>query len=272
MHRSLSFLGLLTGVLLIGSPAFAQTNNCPVKSDGKTVEAIGNGEIDYGRCVIRVAGNGAPPAHMGKGAGAMAQARLMAERAAKMDAFRNILEVAKGVRVQGESTADELAFQNPSVRSKVQGRIRAFKIVNTRYFSDASVQITVEVPLAAVTGPLITDAGTVAVNTTGKIVYTGLVIDARGTGFKPAALVKVTDEKGSVLYSPQHVAVDVLMKAGVNATYAKTAKLAGAPLVLKAKSTGGGALVLAADAADKLRQPGINYSFLRSAQVVVVID
>ena len=114
--RGLSSSLVLGAFLCAPSWAFAADKSaCPVDAKGKTVEKIGNGEIDYGRCVIRVFGNGAPPNAMGKGAGAIARARLMAERAAQMDAFRNILEVAKGVRVQGESTADELAFQNLSL-------------------------------------------------------------------------------------------------------------------------------------------------------------
>ena len=88
MH-SLS-LSLIFGALLLlpaWSTAQAESESaCAVKAKTKTVEKIGNGEIDYGRCVIRVFGNGAPPDKVGKGAGAIARARLMAERAAQMDA------------------------------------------------------------------------------------------------------------------------------------------------------------------------------------------
>ena len=281
MH-SLSLSFVLGALMLLPAAATAQSESaCAAKSKSKTVEKIGNGEIDYGRCVIRVFGNGAPPNALGKGAGAIARARLMAERAAQMDAFRNILEVAKGVRVSGESTADELAFQNPSVRTKVQGAIRNWRVVNTRYFSDASVQVEVEVPLKAVTSPLASKAGTIAVNQTGKEVYTGLIVDARGTKLRPSAFLDLRDEAGKVVYSVGHVAPEVMASSGMNAAYVKDMKIAqgaegikGAPLTIKAvraadKNNG---LVLSKDGAANLSKPDINYNFLRQARVIVVID
>jgi hypothetical protein len=283
LMRSLS-LSLLSGALVL-LPAWSSAqaeSACAVKSSsGQTIEKVGNGEIDYSRCMIRVFGNGAPPNNMGKGAGAVARARLMAERAATMDALRNILEVAKGVRVQGESTADELAFQNPTVRSKVQGSIRKWRVVNTKYFSDASVQVEVEVALKAVTGPLVAKAGTAAVNTKGKDVYTGLIVDARGTKLRPSAFLDLKDETGNVMYSVEHVDPVVMSSTGMNVAFVKTMKAAqeadgikGAPLTIKAlraadKNNG---LVLSADAAANLNNPDINTSFLRQARVIVVID
>lgn len=277
---SLSFvLGAL--VLAPGWSTARAESACAAKTNSKTVEKVGNGEIDYGRCVIRVFGNGAPPSEVGKGAGAIARARLMAERAAQMDAFRNILEVAKGVRVQGESTADELAFQNPMVRSKVQGAIRNWRVVNTRYFSDASVQVEVEVPLKAVTSHIAPKPGTVAVNQSGKAPYTGLIVDARGTKLRPSAFVDLKDEKGSVLYSVAHVAAKVMQETGTNASFVKSMKDAqgaegvkGAPLVVKAVRAGdkNSGLVLSSKDAAHFGKSDINYTFLRDARVIVVID
>ena len=267
----------------VGTPAAAgdsdQESHCAVKvKSGMKTEQIGNGKVDYSRCVIVVYGNGAPPA-LGPGM-PTGRARIMAERAAKMDALRNVLEVVRGVRVQGESTADELAFQNPTVRSKVQGRIRQFKTVETKYFDDASVQITVEVPLSKVTGGLV-EPKKQAVNTNGRKAYTGLVVDARGKKFRPTAYTSLKDAKGSVLYSPGHVDEAVLLAAGMNAAYVRDLKeaknaegVAGAPLVLKVASADNkaGVLTVAGQDADNLRQNDIDYSFLKQARVVVVID
>jgi len=267
------FVSVLAGVALLPGAAVAQSESaCAAKAKSGVVEKIGNGEIDYGRCVIRVFGNGAPPNKVGEGAGAIARARLMAERAAQMDAFRNILEVAKGVRVQGESTADELAFQNPTVRTQVQGQIRNWKVINTKYFSDASVQVEVEVPLRAVTQPLAGMAGKTAVNTSGDSPYTGLIVDARGTKVRPSAFLNLHDDQGKLIYGVEHVDPVVMASAGMNAAFVKSmdeAKAAegvkGAPLVIKAARAAGknGGLVLAKDAASHLGKPGINYDFLR---------
>ena len=122
--RSLS-LSLAVGALAFvpgWSTAHAESA-CAAKTNSKTVEKVGNGEIDYGRCVIRVFGNGAPPSKVGKGAGAIARARLMAERAAQMISPQYPLRSPRAYEFK-VSTADELAFQNPMVRTKVQGAIR----------------------------------------------------------------------------------------------------------------------------------------------------
>lgn len=282
MKRTLGALAALT-LAVGGFTALAddsdQESHCAVKvKSGLSKERVGNGEVDYSRCVVRVFGNGAPPA-LGPGM-PTGRARALAERAAQMDALRNVLEVVKGVRVQGESTAGDLAWQNPTVRSKVQGRIRQFKTISTKYFDDASVQILVEVPLAKVTGPLIAPAKT-AVKTSGRKAYTGLVVDARGKKFQPTAFMSLKDSKGEVLYSPGHVDEAILQSVGMNAAYVRNLKeaksaegVAGAPLVLKVADADSkaGVLTLSGNDADNLRQGDVDYSFLKQARVVVVID
>src|SRR3954468_3625312 len=79
------------------------------------------GAVDWTNHTIKCKGNGSPPAN----AANISQARLMAERAAKLDAMRNVIETLKGVSVNGAKTAAD-AMEDPGVKSTVQGVIRNF--------------------------------------------------------------------------------------------------------------------------------------------------
>ena len=93
MKREMVYLFLLWTGLWPGMVWAGQT---------EVVELVGNGEINWSQGVILAKGSGAPP----KEAKNIAQARLMAERAALSDARRNLVEVLKGVRVDSVTTVE----------------------------------------------------------------------------------------------------------------------------------------------------------------------
>lgn len=88
-------------------------------------------------------GAGAPPAS----AVNQAQARLMAERAAKVDAMRNLLEQAYGVNISSHTTVRNFITENDTIRARVDAFIRGARIVDTRYLSDGSAEVEMEITL-----------------------------------------------------------------------------------------------------------------------------
>lgn len=88
-------------------------------------------------------GGGAPPAK----AVNQAQARLMTERAAKVDAMRNLLEQAYGVTITSTTTVRDFITQNDTIRARVNAYIRGARIIDTRYLEDGSVEMEMEVTL-----------------------------------------------------------------------------------------------------------------------------
>lgn len=223
--------------------------------------------------ILKVTGSGAPD----MGATTAAQARLGAERAAKMDAFRNLLEQAKGIQVSaGKTVGDQMA--SDEVRGKVEGAIRGFKITGKRYYSDQGVEIDVEVPLAALSAALGASAAEAParLNTTGEKLHTGLVVDARGLKPAPALQVRLLDEAGQALYGPDCLSEEA-RKAKVAAGYypsleaaQKSALVGEKPLVVKAARASGSDLVLAAPEAQKLT--AANNSYLAEGRVAIVTD
>lgn len=92
---------------------------------------------------IRATGSGTRP----QGASSAAQARLLAERAAKADAYRNLLEAAYGVLVTSSTSVKDLATQNDSVRTTLNGFIRGASLVEVRHLDDGSVEVEMEIRL-----------------------------------------------------------------------------------------------------------------------------
>jgi len=92
---------------------------------------------------ISAKGAGAPPAT----AVNQAQARLMTERAAKVDAMRNLLEQAYGVTISSRTTVRNFVTENDTIRARVDAYIKGARIVDTRYLSDGSVEIDMELTL-----------------------------------------------------------------------------------------------------------------------------
>jgi hypothetical protein len=229
------------------------------------------GSVDWQKRVGRCTGSGA--ANLKDAAGNPAVARIGAERAARLDALRNCLEVMKGVTVSGTQTVGSAIGADSSVRGSVEGAVRGFRTVATRYFSDGGVEIDVEVPLDAVGDALLPRAAA-ALAATGP---TSLVVDATGLKVAPALAPRLLDEGGKELYGASALGESARRGGGV-AAYARSldaarrdlaTRLGDRPLVVKAVRAQGTDLVLAAAdaAAFAVRPP-----YLAEGRVIIVTD
>ncbi len=229
------------------------------------------GGVDWQKRVARCSGSGAP--NLKDAGGNVAVARIGAEKAAKLDALRNCLEVMKGVTVSGTQTIAGAIGADNAVKGSVEGAVRGFRTVATRYFSDGGVELDVEVPLDAV-GDAVLPRATAAPAVTGP---TSLVIDATGLKVAPALAPRLVDEGGKELYGPSALG-ESARKAGGVAAYARGlesakrdlgARLGDRPLVVKAVRAQGTDLVLAAaDAATFASRP----TYLAEGRVVIITD
>lgn len=223
--------------------------------------------------VLKATGSGAPDMK----AANKAQARLGAEKAAQMDALRNLLEQVKGISISaGKTVGDSMA--KDEVKGRVEGVLKGFKVTGKRYFDDGGIEVDVEVPLSALTEIIVepSDTAIAAVKTDGEKKNTGLVIDARGLELKMALSPKVMDEAGKELYGVGTLSAEARKSSGV-AAYVKSLeeakkclKVGDKPLVLKAAKAKGSDVVLAADDAKKLGEA--NNSYLAEGRVVIVTN
>ncbi len=111
----------------------------------EVVELVGNGEINWSQGVILAKGSGAPP----KEAKNIAQARLMAERAALSDARRNLVEVLKGVRVDSATTVENFMVKSDQIRLSAEGFVQGSAEIRDqrKYLSDGAIEVTVAMNL-----------------------------------------------------------------------------------------------------------------------------
>ncbi|PIU64646.1 MAG: hypothetical protein COS84_08055 [Armatimonadetes bacterium CG07_land_8_20_14_0_80_40_9] len=117
--------------------------NLSFSQEGYLVEKIGKGEVNWTEGVIKMRGEGAPPMKTES----IAQARLMAVRAAKTDAMRNFLEVVNGVRVDSETIVKDMEVVSDVIRTKVEGIVGGFLTDKPHYLSDGSVWVEIIFPL-----------------------------------------------------------------------------------------------------------------------------
>ncbi len=268
--------------LTLTGPAVAQFSKA-----GDYVQKTEKGEINWTVLKVKVKGQAAPnPKHTNP-----AQARIAAERAAKIDALRNALEIVKGVSITSTSTVEDFMLTSDTVKSEVNGVIQGAVVVDTTYQSDTGVSVFIEVPIVGEMAEILMpkdlgskvppapEAGAPAPVIDGKA-YTGLIVDARSLGVKPAMSPQLIDEAGAAVYSSASVSRDYALQQGL-VGYAKDVEAAKAndrvgasPLIIKAKAKQGDKaadVVLSPEDAAKLRQISESQSFLTQCRVIIVI-
>jgi hypothetical protein len=218
-------------------------------------------------------------------AASVAVARLGAERAAKMDAMRNVVETIQGIQVTGKRNAGDI-MSNGEIKTRVQGFVQGCKTADTRYYSDGSVDVVLQCPIDDnLTGALFQGVPDVKkprkLPTSGAGTYSGLIINAKNLGVVPSMAPRVVDESGKEVYGASVVSDKGLQQGGI-AGYVKDvgsaksdSRIGKSPMVVKAlrlaKKTKTDVVISNADA-DKLRDPNTNLSFLAEGRVVLVVD
>ncbi|MBI5818069.1 MAG: LPP20 family lipoprotein [Verrucomicrobia bacterium] len=97
--------------------------------------------------VVSAKGSGVP-----RDGEAGAAARLSAERAAEVDARRNLLEKVQGVLIEGQTTVKDFMVQSDQVRASVQSMLQGSDLSEPKYMSDGSVEVIASVPLDKIFG------------------------------------------------------------------------------------------------------------------------
>jgi hypothetical protein len=259
------------------------------------VEQMGDkGKINWSEGYIEALGIGAPPErYIGK-----PQARPMALRAARVDAYRNLLEVTKGVRVDSTTVVKDFTVESDVIKAQVEGLVKGAKVVNQEYMSDGTVEVTVRMPIAGgfsqiivpraldkkpeVTPPAPSPpvAPPVPAAVTG-VVYTGMVIDARGIQARPAMSPRILDENGKEVYGSMNVDREYAVQQGMSG-YARdltaaqsNPRVTNNPASLKGIKTEGPGrsdIIISTADAEKIRSASDNVSFLKKCRVMIVLD
>ena len=279
MRRTVAFtiVVFVSAVLMVGAMVWAQ---------GEVVQQFDQGSINWSTGKVVAVGIGAPPSKPAN----MAQARAMARRAAITVARRNLLEISQGVQVDSMTLVKDFTVKSDIIRTSVQGVVRNAQVIDTAYMSDGSVEVTMVMSLGGEFANVILPpppVGTVfplpppGTEMPTSQVYTGMVIDARGLGARPAMAPKIVDESGKEIYGSAMVNREFAVQQGM-VGYAKDLSAAQGnnrvtdrPVTIKALRTSGAArvdVVISDSDAAKLTSAAENLSFLQKCRVMVVLD
>ncbi len=244
------------------------------------------GVIDWTNQVIREVGIASPNPNL-----PISAQRASAIEAAKTIALRNLLERVKGMYINSERTVQNYMMTDDIIRTKVEGTVRNFRVVDTRYKSDGSVEVEVEVPLTGILGvfaPQLFPQGQVP-GTPQPVpapqpmnqVYTGLIVDARGLGLHPALAPKILDENNQEVYGTGQVSREYALQIGVvgyekDLQRAKTnERVKNNPLIVKAVKVAGPLktdVVISIQDAQRIRAAAQNLNFLQQCKVMIILD
>ncbi len=248
------------------------------------VQHIGEGSVNWTKGVIQGKGIGAPPEKFyGK-----PNARPMAIRAAKIVALRNILETVNGIRVDSNTVVKDFAVQSDTIRSQVEGMVRGAREINVEYMSDGTVEVIMEISMYGNFSQVLLPQTImdVPMETPGEAapssgVLTGLVVDARGLGVRPAMAPKVLDESGQEVYGSAFVSREFAVQQGMSG-HAKdlgaakqNQRVTANPLVVKGLRVEGPGqcdIVISNTDAVRLRNSAADLSFLEKCRVMIVVD
>ena len=273
-----------------------------VAQDDFIGDVFDNGSVNYGDRTIQAIGIGFIPENV-INAG---QARRAAMRIAKQDALRQLIEIVNGVNVTSETTVSGAMFDDV-IKTQVQGAIRgARRVGDPKYLSDTSVEVTYEVKMADISRVLLpmadkaptltfedvsvggaatpgasSDQGSNADSgpTSGGV--TGIIIDGKGLGLRPAMSPRIMNQSGSVVYGPGQYSRDYAASNGV-VGYAKSLEQAkadprvqGNPLVIRGSSVSGSSaadLVVSNVDAGKIARADGSAGLLGNCRVMFVLD
>ena len=267
------------------------------------VQQVDNGAMNYSNGFVVATGIGAiSPLAQNPG-----MARATAVRAAKVDAMRNLLEAVMAITVSSETTVRGAAIENDVVKTSVEGMVRGARMrdidgdgrgsnSDIRYLSDTSIEIEMEVHMSGISEVILPPAGYAPAPVAGGApasaapaapaaprpgTVTGLIVDARGLGLRPAMSPKIVDQNGGVVYGPGNFTREFAVKFGV-AGYSKNLEQAqqdprvvGNPLVVKGVGVQGANkadLVLAAGDVSRVKGAESSGKFLSNCKVMILID
>lgn len=98
-------------------------------------------QVHYEDETIRVSGRGAVVPDVTQ---TQAQQKLMAMRASRMDAYRNLAERLYGIELEGSTTVREMAAQHDQVRSFINRHVSGARVVETVLMEDNIYQTTLQ--------------------------------------------------------------------------------------------------------------------------------
>lgn len=252
-----------------------------------------HGHMNWTTGMATATGLGIPP----RNATSAMQSREMTRAAAWSVALRNLLEVIKGIQVDSQTTVQNYVTTDATVQTRVEGIIQGAKLLQERELPTGEFETTVQIKIAGQISESVLPKGPqlsppleqrpkILSYAKPKVPYTGLVIDARGTGAKPALAPRIVTQDVKI-YCEQHVDSKLISDPSVEepgriAWYSSDETAANAhykvspnPLTIKATRAVGKHktdLLIEEAKAEYIEALPEHRAFLTNAKVLIIVD
>lgn len=220
LHKPLRVGWWALGVLLVCQSAAISEETVPS-------EIRDAAQVFIDRMIV-VKGEGAAPSDRPLSAG---QKQLLAKRAAKVIALRELAETLAGVRIAGTTSVEDIAAKSDVVRGAVDGVIKGAEVFSESYDPHSEIAtVFVKLPLDGPSGvserlrpqlvaglPSAPAARAFAPSVAPSApveAADALIVDARGKDFHPAMINRIVAGNGEVLLEPSRIAPEILAKKG----------------------------------------------------------
>ncbi|MDA0333814.1 MAG: hypothetical protein O2782_01460 [bacterium] len=226
------------------------------------------------------------------------QRRLLGFRAAKVDAYRRLLEIIGVVQIDARTTVSMAMVASDSTRVHVEGLVRGARVVpGSQREEDGYYRLDLTLGLRGdLSAAVLPDSSSAPrmlpedLPTRDSIVvfippkpYTGLVVDARGSSLRPSLSPRILDDSGRVIYAASHVDREYAVQTGVVA-YDRSLPMAvvsdrvggtsSHPFLVKATGVSGlynSDVVVTRDMGTRIRMADMDTDFLAQCRVVFVV-
>ena len=261
------------------------------------------GDLDWTGNSLLVFGEGTAP----EGVTDPVRQRLLGFRAAKVEAYRNLLEVVGQVHVDSRTTVSMAMVSSDDVRMRVEGLVKGARVMaDSRQEIAGLYRIAVSLDLLGQMADAVlpaAEAGDSSVisfdpphdlpdelpESDSLLVfvapepYTGLIVDARGTDLRPAMSPRIIDDRDRVIYSADHVPRDYAIEFGVvgydksMARAATSDRLGGEaahPMIVECESAAGlynNDVVVSRDTGIRILMANTESGFLPQCRVIFLI-
>ena len=294
------FALLILGSLLLADPGRAVAEDV-IKSialDSRDRGRI-HGDVDWSERSLLIYGEAVAPENVTS----PVQARLLGFRAAKLVAYRNLLEIVGEVQVDGQTTVSMAMVSDDSIRTRVEGIVSGARVVPGSREQEGEVyRIALQLDLLgdladtvlpsadSLAGPPQDSLPPVELPESDSLLvfeppqpFTGLIVDARGLNLSPSMSPRIIDTSDRLIYGAEHVDRDYAVRVGIVGYHkdmsraADSDRLGGAdanPLVVTAVDVSGlynSDVVLDRDGAVRVRMADMEGDFLSRCRVIFLV-
>jgi hypothetical protein len=280
--------------LLTGKTACADISGPPL------VNKLATGTIDWRKGIVETKGTAMQPKSV-RGLNNQ-QRRATAITVAKDIARRNLFNTLQEIRINADTKLSDVITNNEQVTNRLHTMVQEAAITRQKYLPDGTVEVCVRINLHGAFAQLMLppeikqiesvrpiptiktpDSGSSSRESERSYTpksYTGMVVDARGTGLTPAMAPRIMDENGEEVFGATFASREFAVQSGMvgyafdMAKAVKNPRVTDHPMTLKglhAKGLGNCDIVVSISDANRLRSNFNNLSFLKRCRVMIIL-